>query len=339
VDELRSILAGTFGLAVAAALAIGLAVARARIHAGGEELRAAARLALAATGVQALHFAEELATGFPRRFPELLGLEPWSLRFFVSFNLFWLAVWALSSRALAARHALALRELALRRDRGRDPARAAAPDHAGESNAMSEVTIRRAQPRDAAVLTTLVAGFRDHLRASSPADADLARSLPAALADPAIEFCCAWQGDEAVGYTQTRFLTSVWVDGLEAHLEDLFVIASARRRAVGRALLRHALARAQQRGARRFSLNTNDGNLGAHALYGAEGLAPQSHALYPGGREVLWVKALPATDAGRADDGPAARAAALAAEPRAADRARGARRRNVAAARERLITP
>jgi hypothetical protein len=108
VEELRSILTGTLGIVVAAALAIGLGVARRHVTAGADELRAASRVALAATGVQALHFAEELATGFARRFPELLGLAPWSARFFVTFNLFWLAVWLLCSRALPARRTLAL---------------------------------------------------------------------------------------------------------------------------------------------------------------------------------------------------------------------------------------
>jgi hypothetical protein len=38
----------------------------------------------------------------------LLGLTPWSLRFFVSFNLFWLAIWSLSVWGLAARKRAAL---------------------------------------------------------------------------------------------------------------------------------------------------------------------------------------------------------------------------------------
>jgi hypothetical protein len=58
---------------------------------------------MVATLVQALHFAEEFTTGFQQRFPELLGLVPWPASFFVSFNLFWLAVWALSTRGLVAR--------------------------------------------------------------------------------------------------------------------------------------------------------------------------------------------------------------------------------------------
>lgn len=155
---------------------------------------------------------------------------------------------------------------------------------------MSSLAIRVAGHADATALAALIAGFRDHLRAKTPSDADLARLLPRSLADPALEFACAWLADEAVGFTQTIFLSSVWACGVEAHLEDLYVVPAARGRDVGRALLRHALDRAEARGARRLSLNTNEGNVAAQSLYRSEGLAPQTHALYPGGREVLWAK-------------------------------------------------
>ncbi len=57
----------------------------------------------------------------------------------------------------------------------------------------------------------------------------------------ALEICAAETGDVA---------TLVSLVG--AHLEDLFVVVSARGRDVGRRLLRHTLARAKARGARRF---------------------------------------------------------------------------------------
>jgi ribosomal protein S18 acetylase RimI-like enzyme len=159
--------------------------------------------------------------------------------------------------------------------------------------------IRTAGPGDAAVLATLLRGFRDHLRASAPSDLEFERHLPRVLADPAVEFSCAWLDGEPVGYTQTRFFTSLWTSGLEAQLDDLFVVAAARGRSVGRSLLRHAIARAEARGARRFALNTNEGNQAAQSLYRSEGLSPQSHALYPGGREVLWVKEIGAARVAR----------------------------------------
>lgn len=101
-EELRSILIGTAGLSIAGVIALFLAVVR-RVRAWHKtRLRATVRLAIAVVCLQATHFVEEFATGFHQRFPELLGLTSRSSRFFVSFNLFWLAIWTLSVWALAA---------------------------------------------------------------------------------------------------------------------------------------------------------------------------------------------------------------------------------------------
>lgn len=107
-DELRSILLGTAGLWIAVVAALFLTLARGDVEASGERLRAAVRLAIVAVLVQAAHFAEELATGFHQRFPEMFGLTPWPVGFFVSFNLFWLGIWGLSIRGLTARRWCAL---------------------------------------------------------------------------------------------------------------------------------------------------------------------------------------------------------------------------------------
>lgn len=157
---------------------------------------------------------------------------------------------------------------------------------------MSGLRILPAGLDEAREIAALIGGFRDHLGATVPTDVEIQRHLPRALVDPGIEFSCAWLDGKAVGYTQTRYWTSLWATGTEAHLDDLFVVPSARGRAVGRSLLRCSLARAAARGALRFCLNTNERNEAAQSLYRSEGLSPQSHALYPGGREVLWVKSL-----------------------------------------------
>jgi hypothetical protein len=107
-EELRSILLGTLGLSFAAGAAALLTVTRGRLAGSRPELRAAARAAVVATLLQSTHFAEELATGFRERFPELLGLTAWSPGFFVWFNLLWLAVWGISSWGLARGRRLAL---------------------------------------------------------------------------------------------------------------------------------------------------------------------------------------------------------------------------------------
>lgn len=107
-EELRSILLGTAGLSVAGVIALGLTLARGGVDASAPRLRTTVRLAAVALLFQAAHFAEEAATGFHHRFPELLGLARWSLRFFVSFNLAWLAIWALSIWGLSVRRRAAL---------------------------------------------------------------------------------------------------------------------------------------------------------------------------------------------------------------------------------------
>lgn len=77
IDDLRSILGSTAVLGVAA---------RSRL----------VRLALLTVLLQSAHFVEELARGLHQRLPELLGLPPMSLALFVTFNLFWIAVWLLA---------------------------------------------------------------------------------------------------------------------------------------------------------------------------------------------------------------------------------------------------
>ncbi|HEU4429885.1 MAG TPA: HXXEE domain-containing protein [Myxococcota bacterium] len=110
-EELRSILLGTTGLGVAAAAAMLITVSRGPIEAGRPALRAAAHFAVVATVAQLLHFAEELIAGFHQRFPEQLGLAAWPRSFFISFNLFWLGAWALSSWGLLASRRLAVAAL------------------------------------------------------------------------------------------------------------------------------------------------------------------------------------------------------------------------------------
>ena len=74
-----------------------VAIALARRHRSsakrGPERRAASLALLLATVIQAVHFSEELATGFHERFPALLGLPPMPLSFFVGFNLAWIVIW------------------------------------------------------------------------------------------------------------------------------------------------------------------------------------------------------------------------------------------------------
>jgi len=107
-DGLRSVLLGTAGLWAAGVAALLLTLARTGVEADSARLTSTARLAAVTVFVQVAHFAEEFATGFYRRFPELLGLSPWSPRVFLTLNLFWLGIWCVSIGGLKARRRVAL---------------------------------------------------------------------------------------------------------------------------------------------------------------------------------------------------------------------------------------
>lgn len=153
--------------------------------------------------------------------------------------------------------------------------------------------VRIARGEDAPALAGLILGFRDYLGATRPGEEALAAALPAALEDPTLEFGIAFSVEgEAQGYTQCRFFPSVWTCATEGHLEDLFVVASARGRGVGRELMDFAIRRAAARGAAKLGLHTNERNDPAQAFYRKAGFRPQTEATWQGGREVYWARAI-----------------------------------------------
>ena len=95
-------------LAVMAVVALWLTISRGGVAANAAAVQPAVRVAAIAIAAQAGHFVEELTTGFHERLPATFGLPPLSLPLFVSFNLAWLGIWALSAWGLARRRPVAL---------------------------------------------------------------------------------------------------------------------------------------------------------------------------------------------------------------------------------------
>ncbi len=100
-DALRSILLGLIPLQVMLVVALGITVVRLPRPDTAARDRVVS-LFLVGIAAQSIHFLEEFATGFYVRWPEVLGLSPWSAQFFVIFNVSWIAVWALSAVGLRA---------------------------------------------------------------------------------------------------------------------------------------------------------------------------------------------------------------------------------------------
>lgn len=101
-STLRSELLGTAALWIAAAVALGLTLARRPVDAGRANRRQATSLVVVLLALQSLHAAEEYATGFSEQFPAVLGLAPWPAAFFLVFNVSLLVVWAAAVPGLAA---------------------------------------------------------------------------------------------------------------------------------------------------------------------------------------------------------------------------------------------
>lgn len=153
----------------------------------------------------------------------------------------------------------------------------------------TDLKIRIAREADLDALVYLAAAFRDQLGQSTPRDADFRQSVAVLLKDAGTEFLLACNAQGAsLGYVQCRYRYSAWTSGLEAEIEDAFVVREARRRGVGLGLVEFAIARATERGCRSIGLNTNECNEGALALYQRLGFRAE-RALWRGGRQ-LWLQ-------------------------------------------------
>lgn len=148
--------------------------------------------------------------------------------------------------------------------------------------------VRIAGEADLEALVRLAAAFRDHLRQVTPSEADFRISIARLLQDAGAEFflACDSRGT-SLGYVQCRYRYSAWISGLEAELEDVFVVRAARRCGVGLRLMEFAISRARERGCRSMGLNTNERNAAAVALYRKVGFRYE-RSRWDGGRQ-LWL--------------------------------------------------
>jgi ribosomal protein S18 acetylase RimI-like enzyme len=79
----------------------------------------------------------------------------------------------------------------------------------------------------------------------------------------------AGEGPNAIA--ELRFRTSLWFDGLDAYLEELYVAPALRGKGIGRALLDAAMDAARERGADHIELTTSVDDTAAIGLYEKSG--------------------------------------------------------------------
>ena len=136
-------------------------------------------------------------------------------------------------------------------------------------------------------LIRLATLFRDELERTKPSEEELRDSIRALLVDGGAEFFVAL-GDagDCEGFIQQRYRYSMWVSGLEACIEDLYVVPASRGWGVASRLVEYAIARAQAKNCRSIALDTNELNEPAILLYTRLGFSCES-SRFTGGKQ-LW---------------------------------------------------
>lgn len=131
---------------------------------------------------------------------------------------------------------------------------------------------------EAEAVAKLLVAFRDQMGSDWPSENAFLASVERLLEDRDTEFLLATPDDDSppAGVLQLRFRHSVWRAAPDAWLEDLFVHEHVRRAGVGDALVKLAIERASERGARRIELDVNEDNAAALALYERHGFSSRS---------------------------------------------------------------
>lgn len=129
--------------------------------------------------------------------------------------------------------------------------------------------MRRAGVEDTADVARLLHDFNTEFDEPTPGVEVLAPRVESLLAEGEVTALLAGEGPE--GIAQLRTFPSLWTDGMEAYLEELYVVPPRRGEGIGRALLEAAMEAARSAGATRIDLNTGETDTAARALYESTG--------------------------------------------------------------------
>jgi GNAT superfamily N-acetyltransferase len=130
---------------------------------------------------------------------------------------------------------------------------------------LSAFDVRRAELSDAEEVGRMLHDFNEEYEDVTPAPDVIARRLRPLMESG--ETAVLLVGDGPDGLAVLRFRPSIWVEGLECYLAELYVRPPLRGQGRGRALMNAVLALALERGAGYIELNTGEDDTVARALY------------------------------------------------------------------------
>lgn len=125
--------------------------------------------------------------------------------------------------------------------------------------------VRRADVTDAPVIARLLDDFNREYREPTPGRDALAVRVRRLL--EAGDTIVLLGGESPDGMAVLRFRLSIWNEGLECYLAELYVTPERRGQGLGRALMTSALEVARGRGADTMDLGTSETDVAARHLY------------------------------------------------------------------------
>jgi ribosomal protein S18 acetylase RimI-like enzyme len=128
-------------------------------------------------------------------------------------------------------------------------------------------TVRRAGIEDAAVIGRLLHDFNTEFEDPTPGPEAIADRLRRLLPAEEVTVLLVLAGDGPAGLAVLRFRPSLWTEGLDCYLEELYVVPDRRGQGHGRALMEAAIDLAREKGADRMDLGTSEDDVVARALY------------------------------------------------------------------------
>ncbi len=147
-----------------------------------------------------------------------------------------------------------------------------------------EIQIRRAEARDAADVARLLHDFNVEYSEPTPGVGELTETVARLLEEDEITVLVAGEGPD--GLALLRFRPGLWSAGLEAYLQELYVVPSLRGQGIGRSLLTEAIELSRERGADGIDLNTGETDTAARGLYESMGFTNREGA--PDGPSMLF---------------------------------------------------
>jgi ribosomal protein S18 acetylase RimI-like enzyme len=136
---------------------------------------------------------------------------------------------------------------------------------------LTDHSVRRADASDAEVVGRLLHDFNTEYDEPTPGPAALAERVRRLLAGGDTVVLVGGAGPD--GLAVLRFRLSIWTEGLECYLAELYVVPDRRGQGLGRALMEAAMEHAREQGADYMDLGTSEDDVAARGLYESLGFS------------------------------------------------------------------